>query len=152
MNLQEFIYADHFAWDPEELSENLSYEIVQQMMELPEPEEIDFFETEKGRNALRFPFNNADANQRGKSFFRENKDKRPVCPPDPYEDEGNDVFISINPEEKILSINPEGKNKLNGKAGNPFICDGMTVVISKNGKTGAVSFNLNYLGKKIIKE
>ncbi len=135
MNSQEFIYAGHFNWNPEELSENLSHELAQQLMETPEPEEIDFLKTQKGMNRLKFLHNNLDANQRHTGTRP--KWGRPDCPPDPNEDDG--IIFDSQPETRV-----------NGE--NAFLCEGMTVVISEDGSIGVICINPNYKGQKKIHE
>jgi hypothetical protein len=132
-------------------------EFMHEHMKGFEPEEINFLETQKIQNALKFVHNNKDANQRGCKLRWAEKAEMNIDdwwygrwlkykkngPPQIDLDDGNDVFISSE---------FEAGNKLNGKCGSPFLCDGMTVVISEDGTTGAVCFNSNYFGKKIIKE
>jgi hypothetical protein len=142
-----------FGFDPDEINDALAWEIASQvaedMFDYPEELELNVLEIQKIRNTFKFSFNNIDANQRGSKWrwaeknidgwwgerYLEYKKKGP----DPDEDDGH-VF-----DFEIPKIG-------NGTGENAFLCEGMTVVISANGKTSAVCFNTNYKGTRKINE
>lgn len=110
----------------------------------PEPEEINLLETDKAKNTLKFAHNCVDVNQRGREWRPEFRTKNSRwC--------GKPVYLPLmDIEERYEEKEDSGKERSNGE--NPFLCEGMNIIISKDGKAAAISFNTNYKGERIIRE